>query len=255
MGKMLILAVMAMVPAVSSGYTVDGYLDDWGIDLSASGADSMYYLDAHLPSGGLDIDYVTEDNTDKYKGWVKVGPLYSWRNYFDVEAIYFDNDALYVYIAVVTGLPQGGYWGYAPGDIAIDADYDPNTGEYGYEYGIDISEGELKYVEDWQEVHYAQARSSNPYRIGSGSTLTSVDIFYGGEQKGHYVLEAKVPLSALGLVPSDTLRVHWTMECGNDYLTLDADVNPTPEPATLLLLGSGLLGLGGYAGARRKKKR
>jgi len=30
---------------------------------------------------------------------------------------------------------------------------------------------------------------------------------------------------------------------------------PTPEPGTLLLLGSGLLGLGGYVGARRKKKR
>ena len=267
MKRMLIFVVLMMTPAMANGYTIDGNLDDWGIDLSASGADIMHYLDNNLPSGGLDIDYVTEDNADEYNEWTKVGPLWSYYNYFDVEAIYFDNDALYAYIAIVTGLPSEGYelqgnqW--TPGDIAIDADNNPNTGEHGYEYGIDISDSTLKLVNDWDEVYYSQADSSNPYQIlqiESGSTVTPVDFVYSDEQNSHYVLEARVPLSLMGLSadpgdPVQPLRIHWTMKCGNDYLTLDADVNPTPEPATLLLLGSGLLGLGGYVGARRKKKR
>jgi len=260
MKRMLIFVVLMMTPAMANGYTIDGNLDDWGIDLSASGADSMGYLDTHLPSGGLDIDYVTEDNADmslnpdRNDGLWYVGPLYSERNYFDVEAIYFDNDALYAYIAVVTGLPRGGhkYNGHTwmPGDIAIDADNDNSTGEHGYEYGIAIADSTLKLVSGWKEVHYSQADTSNPYQIESGSPGTPIDFAYSGEQNSHYVLEARVPLSALGLSanpwdPVQPLRIHWTMECGNDYLTLEADVNPTPEPATLLLLGSGLLGLCG----------
>jgi len=49
----------------------------------------------------------------------------------------------------------------------------------------------------------------------------------------------------------DWMGYHWTMACGNDVV--EGGGTPVPEPATMLLLGSGLLGLAGYAKRRFKK--
>jgi len=56
----IILGLFAAGGSEATSYTIDGNVDDWGINLSS--ATSKGYLDTNLPSGGLDIDCVTEDN-------------------------------------------------------------------------------------------------------------------------------------------------------------------------------------------------
>jgi hypothetical protein len=50
----------------------------------------------------------------------------------------------------------------------------------------------------------------------------------------------------------DAMGYHWTMACGNDVV--EGGGTPVPEPATMLLVGSGLLGLAGYGRKKFFKK-
>ena len=262
----LVIGLTLLVSSFAQAYVVDGFLDDWGVNLAAAGASALGYLNTNLPSGGLDIDVITEDNAGPQTAWQYVGPGYSYYgNQFDTEAIYFDNTATSVFLAVVTGLPiagataPGNPW-FNTGDIGLDLNNDGI-----YEYGIDVREYDAVNkkaklyknltLANWDNVYYSAFAAANPWQIKNGGSgiYELIDFVYSGDQNTHYVLEAGIPLSALGLNSnsSQNLTVHWTMQCGNDVLNLPADVNPIPEPGTMMLLGTGLLGL---LGIRRKNR-
>ena len=118
----------------------------------------------HIKGVGSSYSAFSEPKIQLHSGSWVIPPFGG--EYNDLEAIFFDQDANYIYIAVVTSENPDSGGDSAPGDLALNMDRSSATGEYGYEYGVKIgtatglSQWDICYMPDWQVGIYADVKPS-----------------------------------------------------------------------------------------------
>ncbi len=229
--------------------TLDGDLSDWGVNTSSFGENDNNW------DPGVPGVFVWQEDWVENDGYVEPG--YGGQNY-DVEAILATFDDENLYVAIATGFPQDGLNGWDAGDIAFDVGANGS-----WDYALVISNyvdgdnnrsatlGGFYRVTVWQDVYYDQHSISNPFRMASGTLIDTIDFAYKADDPDlpRYIIEAAIPL-ALFNEPFTSIKIHWTMECGNDYGEVVAH---TPEPASILLAGAGLFAVSIFLRRRRRE--
>ena len=247
----LLLVSFLVVPLSVDAFTIDDTGDDayWGG--TVQNAEPRDFGD--VIGAGFDVDGLDATTTDGLTSITLTGEYFS--NYKDsthMAAQYAPGDLYISTSGWTVDASQPNYtsdtfnsqaegWNYV---LSFKEDADGGTSATG---------GLYKLTGDYVETNYGgTGRESWGYR--------SDQAWRGGyDPDEDYVCDVTVTLdgntltftfnSSDFLLDLDNIGYHWTMLCGNDIV--EGGGTPIPEPATMFLLGFGLLGLGL---TRRKNK-
>lgn len=162
-----------------------------------------------------------------------------------------------------------------PGDLFIDKNGDGTwdylvqvynqTAAFNYNlYSITLSSlgGTVGYILSdaaWLASGYpggADIRNDHPVAIDSTVLKSSLGTAYfdgwnTSGLAGNYT--TYFDFGSSGLDIGNTFQFAWTVNCANDVIREQGSNSAVPEPATMLLLGSGLIGFGAFARKKFKK--
>jgi hypothetical protein len=248
MGKNLkvLLCLLAMA-TYGHAYTVDGDLSDWGV---------TPFSDWVPNSPTADYKEENYDGTNPEPGPSPLPPggfPYGGESY-DLEALYFDDAPGTAFFGAVVSIPEAGYAnGVIPGDLALDIDNDPNTGQYGFEYGIKLTgpnKGKAYYMPTWInplpcQPSWGWCSMTQPFVMQDGSgtytgkgTFVYVNAGVSDVGRPNYIIEGKINKAYIGLPDQgDESDIHQSMTCGNDEIDLPVDWDYTaPEFVSMAVL-------------------
>jgi hypothetical protein len=280
-----LLVLGFLIGSVHAVPSIDGSLADWGLGKLVT--DPWSAEGTWVPSAG--ISFVVEDNNNPalsaspypftgvhIKG---TGSFYSFYNEpkvqdihgnwvlepvggegFDLEATYLSQDASNLYLGIVTSVNPAETGGLRPGDLALNIDGDPTTGENGYEYGIVFGEhpylgsglvqGDIVYLPDWEStgavlpldrpdvIKGFQAGGGIVGNLGSDLAYDNSWMTVLDHSKPNYVIEAAIPKALIGAT-GKTLSISnlfYADNCLNDTLYV-------PEFPTIAISIGAILGI------------
>ncbi|OFV68234.1 MAG: conserved hypothetical protein, membrane [Candidatus Syntrophoarchaeum caldarius] len=256
-----IALLTVMTGTAMAAYTIDGDLDDWGVHPPGS-----WY--ASSPAKSAVENWGDGPNSDSISPGIEE---------CDIEAMYVDEDVSgpYIYIAIITSMPPEGV-DYAcgsgsihliSGDLALDFDNDGI-----YEYGVKLTDdsrtvpgdiGDVFSNPTWVKIttHCAQSQLAFS-NIDSGTKTGHATIVYTNyadwswdNGAANYVIEMKIPKSALGISTEGEVDLCATVSCTNDVITIkDFHYTEIPEFATIALPLAATIGLFIYFDNRRKRE-
>ncbi|GBE19152.1 hypothetical protein BMS3Abin16_01767 [archaeon BMS3Abin16] len=289
----LLLISLTLLSAGVAAYTIDGDTSDWGLNL----ATDAWSLPATWVPIKTSVDWIVEDNIDgaTYPGhtdWsgysatgvhIKgVGPSYApysepktsgWipptgGEHYDIEALYFDDDRRNAYFLIITSMPDG-TTGIIRGDLALDVDGNPATGDKGFEYGVKLTgadKGKVYENPDWigstgsGRVPYdgpVSMKSGTGIYVGDAELATaSLGVIDNG--RGNYVIEMAILKGLIGAPAQGPSSggMHTSLTCANDIITLGEFVwdfpYEIPEFATTAI--PAFIAIGGYLALRRRRE-